>query len=144
MAKTGLNFAAQVTAWVRKTERRMTAVFRESSQRVISRMQVPVGAGGNMPIDTGFLRASIRVSLSAMPRIDPAARPDAGAQYTSGNETVLVISKATIGQTIYAGYTASYAGYQENKRGFVRLAALEWPRIVKEVSREAKSRSGSA
>jgi hypothetical protein len=111
-------------------------------------MQTPSGAGGNMRVDTGFLRASIRVSLSEMPQIDPGSKPPADAGPGSipydENVAVLVIAQAQVGQTIYAGYTASYAPYVENRFGFVRLAAMEWQSIVRDVTQEAKARAAAA
>jgi hypothetical protein len=143
MTVSGLQFSAQVSDWVKQTEARMTAVFRESSQRVVSAAQ------SRIPVDTGFARASIRGSLSAMPPIDSSFKGAKDGSYgdTTGQVT-LVIAGATIGQTIYVGWTASYAGaleYGHSQRapaGFVRISAAEWPRIVAEVSAEAKSRAG--
>jgi hypothetical protein len=143
MTVSGLEFSAQVSDWVKQTERRMTAVFREATQRVVSTAQ------RRIPVDTGFARASIRGSLSAMPAIDPSFKGTKGASYgdTSGQVT-LVIADANIGQTIYVGWTANYVEFLENGHsqqapsGFVRLAAMEWPRIVREVSSEAKGRAG--
>lgn len=143
MATTGLQFAAAVDAWVRETERRMTAVFRESTQRVASEAQ------RNIPVDTGFARASIRASTSEMPKIDPSARPQKGASYGDNiGDVVTVIASAHLGQTIRIGWTASYVGVLESgsskqaPQGFVRIAALQWQRIVDEVIAEAKNRSG--
>ena len=143
MTVSALEFSAQVSDWVKKTEARMTAVFRESTQRVVSAAQARI------PVDTGFARASIRGSLSSMPQIDPSFHGTKGNSYsdTTGQVT-LVIAGANVGQTIYIGWTANYVQFLENGHsqqapsGFVRLAALEWPRIVSEVSAEAKGRAG--
>lgn len=145
------SFAAQVSAWVAETKQRTTAVFRESAERVIEQMQTPVGAGGNMPVDTGFLRASLQASLTAPMPIDPAARPAEGTSHTySADVASIVIAGAEVGQTVYATYTAAYAAAQEygshgrEGRGFVRLAAQQWPQIVTAVCGELQSRvSGS-
>lgn len=140
------DFAAQVDSWVASSDRRLRAVFQESTQRVVSYMQTPSGGGGNMRIDTGFLRASIRASLSAMPGINPGAKPPPGTapnsiQWDAANVT-LTIANAQLGQTIYIGYTASYAPYVENRFGFVRLAAMTWQQTVRDVSAELRRRSG--
>ncbi len=142
MTVSNLQFSAQVSDWVKQTQARMTAVFRESTQRVVSAAQARI------PVDTGFARASIRGSLDSMPQIDPAFRGQPGNTYADSGEVTLVIAGATLGQTIYVGWTANYVIYLENGHsqqapsGFVRLAAMEWPRIVSEVSAEAKSRAG--
>lgn len=145
-----LSFEAQVGEWVKKTEDRLLAVFRESSQRVISL------AANGVPIDTGFARASIQASLTEMPAIDPSARPmrqrregeERGSLYTfEFGQVSLTINGAQIGDTIYAGWTAAYVIYLEfgssmqAPLGFVRIAAAQWPQIVDEVAREAQSRA---
>lgn len=139
-----LNFAAQVDEWTKMVDRRMTAVFRESTERVKDDMQTPVGAGGNMPIATGFLRNSLMASTASMP---PMTRANPGGSFSGGDAAVsLVIAGAEIGDTIYLGYTANYGGhvnYGANgrpPRQFVGLAAQKWPAIVDAVVAEAKAR----
>lgn len=133
------SFAAQVDAWTRETKARMTAVFRESAEDVKEAMQEPVGAGGNMPVDTGFLRASLVGSTNTMPAIRPDAHPPddaAKGSFRESGQVSLVIAGAEIGDTIYLGYTAAYArpveygGENRPGRGFVRLAAQRWQSIV--------------
>ncbi len=140
------SFSAQVDAWVGKTKARMEAVHKESVQRTIEVMQTPVGAGGNMPVDTGFLRASLmaRVGIPALPTRE---NPGAKVSYDPGQVT-LVIAGAKLSDPINAVYTANYARHVEyGARGragrrFVALAAQQWPRIVSEVVTEAKARAG--
>lgn len=144
------SFAATVDAWTRKSDRRMSAVFKEGAQRVIAEAQRSVGEGGRMRVDTGFLRASGQVSLDGMPQIRGDARPASDAapgSYGDGSsEIALSIAGASIGDTIYFGYTASYAAAREyGARGqppdaFVRTAASKWQGIVRDVIQEAKRR----
>lgn len=139
-----LNFAAQVDAFIAKSKKRATAVFRESTERVIEEMQRPVGAGGNMPVDTGFLRASLQASTTAMPALT-RDNPGAAAPY-DGAEVSLVIAGADLGETIYAGYTAKYAGHVNygargrQPRQFVGRAAQKWPAIVDQVAAEVRAK----
>lgn len=150
MATTNLSFSAAVSEWVKKSERRMELVFKESTQRLVSEMQTPVGQGGNMPIDTGFLRNSVQATTEAPVPINPAARPIKPPGHKSGDviypykegDVSLTILSARLGQTIYVTYTAAYARVQESRRGFVRLAAQRWQKIVKDVSAEARKRAG--
>ena len=145
MAVTNLNFEAQVDAWCRETEARMTAVFRESVKRTVAIMQRPVSGGGNMPVDTGFLRASIRASLSVMPTLNMAKGVGGGGRYDP-NAVVLVIASAQLGQTIYIGYTANYAGFVEygtsrtRPRGYVANATRQWSATVTQVVADLKGR----
>lgn len=146
------SFEAQVDDWVRETEARMTAVFRQSVQEVIEAANLPVKQGGRMRVDTGFLRSSGRASKSDMPSILPGANPPPGSPKNSfdfnGGEISLVIAGADLGETIYYGYTAAYAAAREyGARGqspdmFVRGAAQRWPQIVAKVTQEAKARAG--
>lgn len=122
----------------------MEAVFKESAQRVIADMQIPVGAGGNMPVDTGALRASIQATLDA-PNEMITFKEGAPTAYNEG-QVALVIASATLGQTIFATYSMNYARAVEYGsrgragRGFVRLAAQKWQSIVAAVVEEAKRR----
>jgi hypothetical protein len=134
------SFSADVGAWVRETEARMTAVFRESSQRVIERMQ------RTAPVDTGFLRASLQVAVNAPLPTANRPRPE-GSGFQSPSYSA-VIAGARLGDYITAGYGALYAPYLEfgaNGRApvaWVRGAAEQWPVIVAQVAAEARSRAG--
>jgi hypothetical protein len=143
MAVNNLEFGATVDRWVRKSEARMLAVLRESTQRVISQAQ------SRIPVDTGFARASVRASLQSMPPIEPNSRGQKGTAYSySGADIASVISSAQLGGTIHIGWTANYVGFLENgssmqaPSGFVRISAMEWPSIVSAVTAEAKGRAG--
>jgi hypothetical protein len=149
------NFAAQVSKWVQQTKGRQEAVFRESAQRVIEVMQTPVGAGGNMPVDTGFLRASLRVQIGRVDSL-PAISATGAAHSWDGGSVALVINGAKLGDMISAIYLANYArrinygfvgqdsrGREYNQRGylFVQKAGQQWQGIVRAVSAELKSRA---
>ncbi|MCG8447862.1 MAG: HK97 gp10 family phage protein [Hyphomicrobiales bacterium] len=138
------SFSAQVGDWVQKSERRMEAVFKESTQRVIEEAQKTRKEGGRMRVDTGFLRASLMASTAAMPLLRAGARPapntpDNSVLYES-DQVALVIAGAGVGDTIYAGYTAEYAAARESKDAFVTSAALKWQQIVNQVVAETRGR----
>jgi hypothetical protein len=143
-----VSFSAAVSQWVAATEQRSRAVFQESAQRIVEIAQKPVGAGGNMPVDTGFLRRSVAASLDGS---TPPLRENPGGFEADYNpaQVNLVISRARMGDVITIGYGANYATYVEfgaggrQGRRFVGLAAQQWPRVVDEVSREAKTRAGA-
>lgn len=147
MAVSSLSFSAQIDDWVRGSEARMTAVFRESCQTVAPK------STARIPVDLGFARASIRGSTKSMPPIDPSFDNKEKQQIDAGfalNDITMVIATAKIGDTVYLGYTAAYALALEHGHskqaplGFVGITALEWPRIVQEVSQELKARAGAA
>lgn len=146
------SFSAQVSSWVNETEGRMIAVFRESAQDVISEMQEvgpsvanPDSSGtGNLPVDTGFLRASLQAAINS---------PAAGMQFREPlsqsvaydpSPVALVIAGAKLGDAVYATYAASYAPQMEEKYGFVRLAAQNWQSIVNRRAAIVKRRVNAA
>ncbi|RVH12770.1 HK97 gp10 family phage protein [Sinorhizobium meliloti] len=143
-----LSFSAAVAQWADKVEGAVEAIFKEATQEVVEEMQRPVGQGGRMRVDTGFLRASLLASSTSMPAIS-AAKPVEGGTYTPDfGQVEAVIAGADVGDTLYFGYTASYAGYREYGAngqpadGFVRLAAQNWPIIVDRKAAELKARLG--
>lgn len=141
------NFTAEVDQWVRETQQRMDAVLRMSIQRTITAMQVPQGKGGNLPVDTGFLRNSLNVTTgSPVPatQSNPYASPNSVNWSTSS--VTATISGLHIGTTLYATYAANYAlhvEYGANGRAgtaFVRTAAAKWPQIVNQAAAELRQR----
>lgn len=141
---TNLSFSSQIDAWVRKSEARMLAVAKESTQRTVSKAQ------SRIPIDTGFARASVRASLEAMPQIVPGSRGKEGQSYSyNSGEITLVLAGMELGQTAYIGWTASYTPFLElghsnqAPTGFVGISALEWPATVAAVTQELKARAGA-
>jgi hypothetical protein len=137
MAVTSRSFGADVNSWVLATQERLTAVFQSSAQEVISEMQKPRSEGGNMRIDTGFLRSSMQVTVNggAVPASQPNPNPNGTFAYNA-QAASLVIAGAEIGDTITASYSANYAPFREygtsgqGPDGFVRLAAVQWQVIV--------------
>lgn len=132
-----LSFAAAVAGWAEKVPEAVEAVRNESAKEVVRDMQTLRSEGGRMRYDTGFLWASLMASTSAMPRINPNARPTEGGTYSFDfGQVEAVIASASLEDTLYCGYTAAYAGHREYGAngqpadGFVRLAAMNWQLIV--------------
>lgn len=142
------SFSAQVSRWVAETKERREAVHKGSAQRIVEIMQTPRGAGGNLRVDTGFLRASlVAVRGSALPL--QTLKPDGANAFSySGGQINLVIAGASISEPISFVYTANYARFREyGSRGqpadrWVSLAAQRWPQVVQQVCAEAKARTG--
>ena len=134
-------FYAQISERVATYEKRLEAVFKASAQDVAEQITRPVSNGGQMHVRTGFLRASLMASTSAMPLIDRDARPSSDAaegSYTPNDtDVILAIAGATLGDTIFLGFTASYAGYREALDGFVAMAAQRWQQTVDSNVRKA-------
>jgi hypothetical protein len=131
-------FSAKVNAWGRKTRARQNAVHRRASELLFEASNLPVAKGGKMPVDLGFLRASFDASLSGMP-VGPQ-RPDEGGTPDNSGNIAIVLTNASITDTIFAGWTAVYARRQEYEHyGFARSAAESWQEFVDQAVREAKA-----
>lgn len=114
-------------------EKRCLAAFRGAAQDAIRGMTTPVAKGGRMRVRTGFLRASLMTSTAAMPRIDPEAKPNSledTFRFNMGQHAA-VVATAQMTDTIYAGFTASYAGPREYHDGFIEAERLKWPNTAK-------------
>lgn len=148
------SFDAQVSRWVAQTKQRLRAVRNIAVEKVVEIAQTPVGAGGNLPIDTGFLRASIRFSSDGNIPLQIYAprtkQQDAHVQafrnrYDPG-DLALVLIGAELRDTITVAWAANYAKHVEYGangrpgRAFMRLAAQQWQGAVAEASREVQGR----
>ena len=147
LGKRNYNFAAQVDAIVAKTEKRMTALARESIQRTIDIAQMPVAKGGKMRVDTGFLRASGQASYNGMPtgetrgEVKGEGEEAKSVNYTyDGTGATTQLSKLQLGTIFYFGWTAAYAKYREAYDGFLETAVQKWPDTVAKVTEEIKAR----
>lgn len=137
-------FTAKIDAWVKKTKSRRDNVVKSSIQELIIRMNQSNKLGGNMPVKTGFLRSSLRVSIGT-PTTGLISRPS-DYNYPDREDTTytLTIAGMPIGETIYAVYIASYAAAREYGTanspgsGFRRLAVQQWQSIVDEQTRLAR------
>lgn len=147
MASSNLSFSAQIDAWAAKAEVRQIAIARQSAQ-VLNDKIIDNLSGGMVNVQTGFLRASERASLSEMPKINPAAHPRDGASYQPADITV-TIANLQMGQTLYCGFTAAYAAHVHDgtsrmaPRPYVALPAAGWSGIVEQVTAELKARAGA-
>lgn len=137
-------FTAQINDWVLATDERIETVFKKSVERTVETMQRPVAKGGNMPVDTGFLRNSLQSSLNS-PILAVMANPGVPVAYDDQGVTLTILS-AELGDTIYAVYGANYARYVEYGangrpgRAFVRQAAAKWKSTVSQAAVELQRR----
>lgn len=159
------SFTDQVQEWADKTKSNLEWVFRESASRVIREMQrvgpsvahPGGGDGGHLPVDLGFLRASLIATLNAPATGVKVNNGDVHVSYSEG-PTQLIILGAKLGDSIFAVYTAAYARrmeygfvgndslgreYHQSGYGFVRLAVQQWPHIVQAVVAEAQKRKAT-
>lgn len=127
------SFSAQIDDIIKTNERRIEALMRESIQEVIDEAQTPVGKGGKMRVDTGFLRASGRISFTGMPQ--GPIRPDDGKKYDyDAGPVELELGNLKAGGTVFFGWTAVYAAAREARDGFLESAVQNWSSIVERVT----------
>lgn len=142
------SFSAKISSWVKETRERRDAVYRGSAQRIVEIMQTPRAAGGNLRVDTGFLRASLVATVGG--NLPPQTiKPDGVAAFTYDAAAInLVIAGAEINEPITAVYTANYARPREyGARGqagdrWVALASQRWHQVVEQECAEARARAG--
>lgn len=138
-------FMATVSGATNREIDLLDAGVRESIIEFDRQMSTPYkGGGGDMPIKTGFLRASRRASTEEMAPIDPNAK-GWGDDRIDANDSAAgaigaVVAGMKIGDTLRTGFTAVYAPYMEAMFGFVRKTAQRWPQIMKEVFRKQDRR----
>ncbi|MBB5770885.1 hypothetical protein HNP47_000854 [Brevundimonas vesicularis] len=123
---------------------------KDGSRGVSKKAFGPVAPGGtgNMPVDTGFLRASLRVGKAPLSVAVRQPPENPGSYSWNASSVSLVLTRLTIEDPIEAKYTAVYARVAEYGAGgrparrFVSLAAQQWPQIVQQVCIEARARTG--
>jgi len=130
MSNERLKFTAQVREKiVEPNKMKLDALIRDSIQDVIDEAQLSDDKGGKMRIDTGFLRASGQLSYTGMPTGPERGTKDGTYQWDAGN-IELALSTATIGDTIFFGWSAAYAAAREFHDGFLSSAVQRWQIIV--------------
>ena len=140
-------FSAKVDDWARKSEARVDAVRRQSVQELTEVILTPKAKGGNLRVDTGFLRSSWLGSTAAMPKANREKPSGDNFDWDSASYAV-TIANWKAGQTFYAGFGANYAAAREyGARGqpadlMVKLGVQRWQQIVEQVAREMRSRAG--
>jgi len=134
-------FSVQLDEWAAKSKNRMVAINRQSIQDTVDAAQLPVAKGGNMRVDTGFMRASGQASHSGMPTGPVRGDSDVPNYYAPDSAAVeTTIATTELGTPFFFGWTAGYARFREYKDAFLRLAAQRWPQTVRDNVRKAKER----
>lgn len=150
-------FDAQVHDMIRRNVALMGMLVPEATQDMINEMQRTKGNGGKMPVDTGFLRASGRLSLTGMPtgptrpptKAAPKIKGLRGAAkrshenkraqlYRSAESTNITGFK--LGASIFWGWTAIYARRQDLYNGFYSTNVRNWQKFVDGAVRKLRDR----
>lgn len=130
-----MSFSSDIRRFRINAERATESVFKNSAQELGRVSNTPRANGGNTPVDTGFLINSQAYALGSMPS-GPSTNPQRQTVTTRmGDGPIEVLGRWQPGQTVYIGWVAKYARFMEYRYGFVRLAAQQWPDIVRRNSR---------
>lgn len=117
------SFSDTIAQWNRRQVLAMEAVVKEAAQELTEDVVSPRAKGGNMPVDTGFLRNSIAAAVNSIPSGESSDIFDM-------QSVILAINKVKAGDRLVIGFTANYARYMEAKYFFVRHSAQDWPKFV--------------
>jgi hypothetical protein len=129
------DFSAAVSDWVTKSDRVLEAVVKDAIQSTYNDMTKPRSKGGNMPVDTGFLRNSVEASQGAMPKALEKRTPGLPVPVP---DVIGFIIDMRVGQPLYIGFTMNYGPAMENRYSFVALAAANWQANVTSAARKAR------
>lgn len=141
------DFSVKMNKIINNVEEKMFAVFKDSFQDVIEEASTPVGAGGKLRVDTGFLRSTGSGALNAVPRGESEGRkrepgeigilPEySNYDFTNSLQSLLLQMKPD--NTIYWGWSANYAKYRELYDGFLVSACQNWKTYVENNTRRLK------
>lgn len=136
------SFSAQVDEMTRRAREKLELVVKQSAQDVFELAQTPqpsvteTGGAfevGKIPVDTGFLRNSFMSELNGSGAV------------TGADAYVMTIASLELGDTVFGGWTASYAPLVEwgtaNMAGrfFALSAAQQWQAIVQRNAEKARA-----
>lgn len=136
------SFSAQVDDFVHKSLELLEAVAKESIERFADEANTPIAKGGNLPVDSGFLRNSIVVTLHTPTGLVAFKEGDESVGYSANYEAT--IQGMDLGDSVYGVWTANYARYVHDGVGgrvgrqWVTLAGQRWQTIVNEVVSEVR------
>jgi len=145
------SFAATVGQWCEDVKEAQQDIFDRSAQELVHQLDDLISQMiyANPATDkqrTGFLRASLVASNSAMPVLN-RKNPGVPVPVDYG-DVLLVINNTELGAPLYLGYTAEYSAmvhFGTSKmagRPWVTMVAQRWQEIVSRNEAEIRSRFG--
>lgn len=137
-------FKKQMDAYIAKYKIKLEAVARTAAQNLLDEANAEGpsvanpdgGRGGRLPVDTGFLLNSIAAAVGSMPSGPSVASDEMG----SPDAAAIVIAKLNLGESLYIGWTANYAGRMNVRYGFKDAAEQKWQQYVNQAVAEVNRR----
>lgn len=133
--------------FMKQEEEKAFAIFKDSIQDFVEEASVPVKKGGNMPVDTGFLRLSGVGAINQIPSGEIRGRNrnpgETGVLYQSNPSASITptLIKLKTDDTFYFGWTAVYANIQNMRYGFLDKTVQNWSKIVDRNKKKIKAGS---
>lgn len=136
------DFSAKMDEWTRKAKANIDQVVKGACEDVfelMTRRQASITETGTyregfVPVDTGFLIASARLSING--QVVGAGIKGATGEMSFPPDYAVAIEGMEMGDTVTGYFTANYARHVEYGHGnvpgryFVRNAIMQWPVIV--------------
>ena len=141
------SFDRQVAKYALEYAERFRAVARTAVNDTAHMASVPVGKGGRMRIDTGFLRASIQGAVQSMPSgptTNEGKRNYPAGSFISGEPVAVALLRwnPNDGTPFFVGWTANYARKREAYDGFMRGAVEKWDQTVAKAAKKVEKGLG--
>lgn len=133
-------FGDRIRRWNRDAIARAELTYQEAA----SGLRALIIFGPDMRVKTGFLRSSLVISTSSMPRVDPAADNADERMYPKPEQTHPILSTLRLGGKVYGGFVASYAPAREfgtgglPPDGFVRNSTAQWQKLVRRAAAKVR------
>lgn len=131
------NLSLQYNEISKVLQEKMLNVLRNSIQDFIEEANKPLGEGGKMHVDTGFLRSSGVGAINEIPKGEIEGRKrelgEKGVLYQSNpsGQVLPLLTRLKPDDVFYYGWTARYAGIRELYDGFQESACDKWETFVK-------------
>ena len=132
---------------MKQEEEKAFAIFKDSIKDFVEEASIPVKEGGNMPVDTGFLRLSGTASINQIPSGEIRGRyrkpGETGVIYKSNPTSAItpMLVKLKTDDTFYFGWTAIYAKLRNAHYGFLDKTVQNWSKIVDRNKKKIKAGS---
>ena len=136
---------ATLDAWTLKTEKRIDAVLKDSTQTVIRTAQKTKAKGGRMPVITNTLRGSLQSSVAGGVSVGGEESYILAAASMTGGDVATFTWNTDYARRVNNGFTdTDKLGRKYNQVGahFVEGAVDQWPAIVRASIAKAKARVG--
>lgn len=135
-----MTFTANIDKFIAKSEAKLEAVVKTAVQDTINEAQTIDDKGGFMRFDTGFLANSGMASIGTLP-VGESKNPGTQLPEWNPQSIAAALLQWDLNSPFYFGWVANYARARENKDGFMRRAAQNWPQHVNKAVAKVKAAS---